>query len=307
MATKLKSIRVDEISLCRKGMNREANVVLYKSKDKQDISKSMFIDCLSEMKASQTINQMIEPLWDFNSALRSSIQNVVDDEDVVDKKQAIREIVMEYIKSIADMFVPIMDEVSTEKSCKKDKEKSKESVEVIMPESVKKEEVQKTDETIVINGVSISKSSVGESMFSVLKAQQEENVRVQEALKKAQDQVSLEKAEREKIEFIAKADALFPDISIESTKKGMLLQELMTKTSTDCQDVFLELMKSANALSKSLVKELGSGKKDDMNSSLQKYESMALEYSKTHNIPLHKAYVEIMNTSEGKALLNKEN
>lgn len=301
--TKLTNLHVNEISLCRRGMNQEANIVLFKSADTVDVStiaKSEFLNVLRAMKTSDEVYEAMEPLWNFNSALRTSVENVLKDDSITDKRAAIKAIIVDYMKVLANMFSPIVGDISAEKSCK-DIEKS---TEVIMPEDVKKQQ----EETLELNGKTIQKSVVGPEAFEILKAQAEQTNQLREALAKTQEILTVEKEKRELSECVVKAETLFPNVPVDSLKKGTLLYEVQKHLTKDSQDVFLEILKSANSLVSEVTKEKGTAENKDNkgeSSNLVKYDNLAKSYAELHKISLSDAYVEVMKTDEGKSLLKK--
>ncbi len=116
MATKLKRLRVDEGSLVDKGANQDAMVVLFKRDTKggeqvdvvpkerfEAFFKATFGYGDDEAKTfddalSQAVRQ--DEMWKLNDALRSSINSILDDADVTDKRTAISESLSQYLSAL---------------------------------------------------------------------------------------------------------------------------------------------------------------------------------------------------------------
>lgn len=254
--TKLTNLKVNEISLCRKGMNQEANVTLFKAAPDPVLK--------SDMEEEDGVEEC-------------STCGKPSDACVCDK--------------------------SAEKSCKDKKETPTEDVK--MADNIKDVKKEVVEESIEVNGTTITKSVAGDGVFEVVKALQAETKVIKDALAKAQEEAVVEKAKREEAEFITKAEALFPSIPLDIEKKGKLLHEVSTKLSKESQDACMEVFKCAETLSADLVKEEkgSTSNKDASSDVMSRYDLLTKKYAEENHVSLSKARIEVMKTDEGKGLL----
>lgn len=252
--TKLTNLKVSEISLCRKGMNQEANVTLFKAAP--------------------------DPL----------LENDTEEGDN-----------MEECITCGKPSDACICNNSAEKSCKDKKETPTEDVK--MADDMKDVKKEAVEESIEVNGITITKSAAGDGVFEIMKALQAETKVIKDALVKAQEELSVEKAKREEAEYISKAEALFPSIPLDIEKKGKLLHEVSTKLSKESQDACMEVFKCAETLSKDLTKEEGGCGGEDTSDVMSRYDLLTKKYAEENHVSLSKARIEVMKTDEGKDLL----
>jgi len=103
LVTKLK---IGEVSFCGKGMNPEANITLFKSDfTKEDMEKAarMFSDVLGDMEMAEQVRAIIDQLMTYNRAFQTSVVGMIHDEEVKDKKEAIRQSLQQYINVLNAM------------------------------------------------------------------------------------------------------------------------------------------------------------------------------------------------------------
>ncbi len=101
----LKDLSVQEVSLVGRGANAGAHVSLFKSDESvEELAKQSFNEVLSEMELSEQTNQLIESLWDFSSAVRSSAVSIIRDPGVAEKKAAIKESLNQFMVAMSGLI-----------------------------------------------------------------------------------------------------------------------------------------------------------------------------------------------------------
>ena len=98
----VKDLTVNEVSFCGAGMNPGAHVALFKSVD-PEVVKATFTEVLSEMELAEGVEEMIEMAFEMNHALARSLYSIISDEEVKDKKAAIKASLGEFVKALQGM------------------------------------------------------------------------------------------------------------------------------------------------------------------------------------------------------------
>lgn len=156
------------------------------------------------------------------------------------------------------------------------------------------------DETFELHGQIIRKSVVGESVFIVLKAQQEE-------IDKGKSDLIKERETREIMEFTKQAEGMYPNLPGEAQNKGLVMKAIAGMSSA-VRDTLSGMLKAGNTgieLSKSF-EDLGSDSIPTEGSSpVAKLNKMAEDKAAEDKISFAKAYDEVLKTDEGADLYAK--
>ena len=147
----LKNIKIDEVSLCSKGMNEGAEISLWKSEDKNEET------VVKSDNSKQEDKPMVDEKKTYSQEeLDAQVKKVREEKDAEIKK-------LQLIASLTDM------EKSYFNSLKSDEEKdgflkmdSKARAKVV-------QKAQDSDESLTIEGEVIRKSDVGDAYFKILK------------------------------------------------------------------------------------------------------------------------------------------
>lgn len=102
----LKNLSIGEVSFCGKGMNPIADVILLKAditKEEYESGIMMFRDVLKEMELAEQLEDIIEKLMMYNRAFQSSLFGLLHNEEVKDKKAAIRSNLQQYVEALNTM------------------------------------------------------------------------------------------------------------------------------------------------------------------------------------------------------------
>jgi hypothetical protein len=168
MANRLKNLKITEVASCHKGINPEAMVVFSKSKEvieESDVSKSA--------KGGE-INKNQKEVHIMADEVKTYDQPALD--AAVSKAIAEKESEIAVLKALSDMADEEKDFYKALPDDKKSEFLKKSSVD-------RKVEIQKSksaDEELVVKGQTVRKSVVGDSVFYVLKSQQEDIVKANE-------------------------------------------------------------------------------------------------------------------------------
>lgn len=358
----VKDMRIDEVSFCGKGMNPGAHVALFKSVD-PELVKATFTEVVQEMKLAEGVEEIIETAFEMNHALARSLFSILGDDQVLDKKDAIKASLGDFVKALQVMSenatvlkavdAPTWLEENREEELgalvelinttlsKEDETMSKEleaklkkaeqekkdaearlakaeklagmtdaqkSFMKSLPEGEDQEnflalspeemdaqvkKAQEGDEQLIVAGVPVLKSDVGDSMFAILKAQQEENDKLRKKNEKAAE-IAVAKA------FQSEAERTYPHLPGSVEHKGALLKAIDGMPSEE-KTASLALLKAADeALAKGFDEEgHGVNTGSDAEAKLKK---MAEDHAEKKGITLQKAYSEVMDTPEGAKL-----
>ena len=99
----LKNLRVDEVTFCGSGMNQKADITLFKAqlgKEEYDAGIAMFRDVLADMKLAEELEAIIEKIMMYSRAHQSALFGLLHNEEVKDKKAAIRENLQQYVEAL---------------------------------------------------------------------------------------------------------------------------------------------------------------------------------------------------------------
>lgn len=162
-------------------------------------------------------------------------------------------------------------------------------------------EMKKSDEVIEVAGVILNKSKVDSEVLAVLKTLNDANEKQKDLLLKAQEDAKVEKAQRELVECIAKAEREYPNVPGESTDKGRLLQD-MKKMSEDSQKTLMDILKKADEAFSIHLESGPAAILEKENTPAKQLDKLVQEYAKANSVSTPVAYSEVLKSAQGKAL-----
>ena len=273
-------IEISKLSVVKKPAHEGALAKIIKSAGDDPAKKPNTGELnMDQKELEKMINDAVAPLQD-KLAKADAMANMTDFEKAhyftleADKKD-------EFMKMSAEKRKEVLDKIEKAKKEKLDKSAG-----------------DKNDETFERNGKTIKKSAVGEDVFFILKAQQEENEKTRLELRK-------EKDARELQEFAKQADGLYPSLPGEAIKKAKVLKAFsgLGKEERETLETMLKAGDEAIKLSKAF-EEVGYTAEDGSfdESPLTKLNKMAEDISKKDGVDFHTAYSKAIETPEGKKL-----
>lgn len=143
------------------------------------------------------------------------------------------------------------------------------------------------DEVIKVGDLDVRKSAVGDATFAILKAQQAE--------------IAKERDAREQVEFAKRADTEIGALPGESLAKGRALRAI-SKLGEEERKTVEAMLKSGNDAMKTRFKEVGKSGDGGGDTPVEKLESLAKARATEKKIDFNKAYTEVLETEEGRAL-----
>jgi hypothetical protein len=209
MATKLKGLKLNELSLVDSPANKSSTVTIFKRKedeDMSDITKKDHDEAIAKLKADA--QEVIDELT-YNLSVEKAKAKMCDDDK-------------EYMEGL--------DESDKKKFLAKSADDRKAEI----------TKFKSSDEAVTVSGVTIKKSAVGVATFGILKAQ---------AKQIEDNAVEIAKANeaREIAEIEKRVDAEFKNVVGTTVLKAKLLRHI-AKADKDVQDAFAAIMKSTEAL-----------------------------------------------------------
>lgn len=165
----VKDLTVNEVSFCGAGMNPGAHVALFKSVD-PEVVKSTFTEVLSEMELAEGVEEIIEMAFEMNHALARSLYSIISDEEVTDKKAAIKSSLGEFVKALQAMA------------------KNSSVLKAVQPAQWIEKNPEKDLTVLVdlINNIQKEDTTMSKELEEKLKKAEEEAKKAKEALDKAQ-------------------------------------------------------------------------------------------------------------------------
>ena len=145
------------------------------------------------------------------------------------------------------------------------------------------------DETLEVNGQTISKADVGAGTFDILKSQQEDIAKNALASKAIQDQLEL-------VTFVKRAETELPHSVGTAEEKGELLKALSGQSET-VRKTFDALMKSAEALAAGAFTTAGGGDgsvNQGNDDAAQELEKLAKKYETDNEVTYAQAVTKIL-------------
>lgn len=312
------SLKIGELSGVTKPAHEGANVTMIKlAADGELLLKSAYTEALSELKVERSIRDQLDPMWDFQHALREAAEKIIQDVNVTDKQFAMREAVMGYIQSVMSLFNQQQPEAATMADTTPDLQAERDLYKALseMTDAQKAhfKQLQDTDKAdflkldsdarnllvdcaktadenhTMIDGTVIAKSATG-TLFATLKSQDLE-------LRKMRDEQQLQKA-------VSQVSAEIPHIPGEPMAKAKMLMGI-NSLDTAAREMLNTTLKAANDLwkeRKAPAAEQGGGDTDTAKSAGAKLMALTEKYAADHKVSKTVAMQKVANTTEGAEL-----
>lgn len=308
------SLKIEELSGVTVPAHTGADVAIIKLGNAPEnidtLIKSMFAEELADEQLERAVYEWLNPLYDYNYALREAAEKIMQDNTITDKRGALRESVADYLKHVIELFnqQPEANNMAdnTELELYKalaqmtDAQKAHyqslpeaEKSDFLKLDAASRDLIVKSatvaDEThTMADGTVISKSSAG-AMFAVLKSQDAQ-------LRKMQEEQDLAKA-------VAQTTADFGNLPGEPMAKAkavMGLNALDPATRTWVTDT----LKAADGLYKARREPAGdpAGGMPTNGEPMAKLMKMVDDHMTTHKVSKAQAMKDVVNTTEGAKL-----
>lgn len=227
MATKLKQLKLNELSLVDSPANKSSTVTIFKRKedeDMSDITKKAHDDAIAALVAKH--KEDTDALAAKVTKLEAAAAEAIEKSKMSDDEK-------EHCEGM------------------KDEEKKKFLAKSAAERKADIVKAKGADESVTVSGVTIKKSAVGAATFDILKAQSEQIEK---------NRVDLEKAnEAREVAVIEKrVDAEFKNVVGKTDVKAKLFRHV-AKADQDVRDAFEAIMKSTEALVLKAFDSVGHG------------------------------------------------
>lgn len=324
---------IKELSGVTRGAHEGADVTIMKFQNTDDdaamqLVKSAYSEALREQVAEQTVREHMEPLWQYNWALREAAEKILTDSEITDKQTAMRESVMEYLNSVLALFSTTQEaepmandnteletlkselatakaDLATATALSKMSDASKAHYNSLTTDEDRDSFVkmsaadqedlvklsQEPEETYkMADGTTLSKADAGK-MYDTIKAQDQ-------AMRQMRDEQAFSKA-RETV------TADIPNVPGEMVTKAKAYQSLNALPEAERKWVS-DTLKAADALWKERKDPAGTpeGGSDD-GSPEAKLDNMAKAHATESKTSYEQAYAAVIKTADGQALLNQ--
>lgn len=313
-----KQLKIGELSGVTVPAHEGANVTMIKlAPDGEALLKSAYTEALSEIKVERTIRDQLDPMWEYQHALREAAEKIIQDPTVTDKPTAMREAVLGYIGSVMSLFnqqqpeATTMADNTTELQAERDLYKA--LSEMTDAQKAHYQQLQESDRAdflkldaasrnllvdcaktadeqhTMLDGTVIAKSATG-ALFATLKSQDLE-------LRKMREDSLMQKA-------AAQVAAEIPDIPGEPMAKAKMLMGIQS-LDTGAREMLNTTLKAANDLwkaRKTPAGELTTEDTDVAKAASGKLMKMVSDYQTAHGVSKSVAMQKVVNTTEGAEL-----
>lgn len=268
-ARKATSLTVGFVSAVKDPAHEGAKSLVLKTREKtpmvtgEQVLKSAFTAALAERELQDGLDELFNKAWTLRSALREAAEDIAKDESITDKNAAMKSAIDEYLaaeKVLADKLVtPSEPTVKTIVMTPEQAEyyntldETNKTAFASMDDTARDAlvSVAKTrDESITVEGETIMKSKVGESVFKQMKAMQEKIEKSAEAEKVAKAKQIVEETLKN-----------LPGEETEKTAVVLAIQSLPEKEAnavmkmlTSGDNLFADRMEPAIAVNKKAAK-----------------------------------------------------
>lgn len=268
-ARKATSLTVGFVSAVKDPAHEGAKSLVLKTREKtpmvtgEQVLKSAFTAALAERELQDGLDELFNKAWTLRSALRNAAEDIAKDESITDKNAAMKSAIDEYLsaeKKLADKLVtpsepPVKTIVMTPEQAEyyDTLDETNKTAFASMDNTSRDAlvSVAKTkDESITVDGETIMKSKVGESVFKQMKAMQEKIEKSAEAEKVAKAKKVVEETLKN-----------LPGEETEKTAVVLAIQSLPEKESnavmkmlTSGDNLFADRLKPATGVNKTAAK-----------------------------------------------------
>lgn len=286
---RLTDIDISFVSVCGKGANPGAQIVLKKewtmSDKKEDMKK--------EEGSTVNVNIDTEALSkSMGEALKAALPDLLKKQDA-DPATVAEACTAVISGELAKMAKDIQDKMQD--AMKGVQKEFDEKMAELQKQQVNKDA---DDESVTIGSQTFKKSAVGEGAFAALKASAEQTNAISKEL------------ERQKL--MARVEKEYPDVAGTPEEKAALLGYI-EKADEGIKKSGLAMLKSLNDMGGDFAKECGAsgGKKtkkepgDNETDATAKMDELAKAYMEKHNVSYATAYAEVLKSDEGERLYNE--
>lgn len=286
---RLTDIDISFVSVCGKGANPGAQIVLKKewtmSDKKEDMKK--------EEGSTVNVNIDTEALSkSMGEALKAALPDLLKKQDA-DPATVAEACTAVISGELAKMAKDIQDKMQD--AMKGVQKEFDEKMAELQKQQVNKDA---DDESVTIGSQTFKKSAVGEGAFAALKASAEQTNAISKEL------------ERQKL--MARVEKEYPDVAGTPEEKAALLGYI-EKADEGIKKSGLAMLKSLNDMGGDFAKECGAsgGKKtkkepgDNGTDATAKMDELAKAYMEKHNVSYATAYAEVLKSDEGERLYNE--
>jgi hypothetical protein len=331
---RLTDLKLNEVSLCAQGMNKNAKVTLFKSSGDAQTITEVIADRIKEKSLADRFTQV----WDLTYALQESISSIIEDDAVTDKQKMLDETLSQFSGAMAEVIptlVPTLNKGEAKMNIE-ELQKSLEGTQTQVAELTKQNQTLASELEVfkgmsgrekayydtldagmkkkfagqtaaerkaTMDGANFQKSEPTEEELlkalpeSVRKMVEESKAQAAEALAKAQ---AAEDA-RERSELISKAEKEYGNVPGKPEEKAAILKHL--KTAPDEVRASIEaIFKQFGALVSRGFIEKGHGHDVDPASADEQLKKMAEDVSVKKSITFAAAYDEVIQTPKGQQL-----
>lgn len=311
-----KQLKIGELSGVTVPAHEGANVTMIKlAADGEALLKSAYTEALSELKVERTIRDQLDPMWEYQHALREAAEKIIQDPTVTDKQTAMREAVLGYIGSVMSLFnnQPEATQMADATELQAQVDLYKSLSEMTDAQKAHYQQLQDSDKAdflkldsaartllvdcaktadenhTMLDGTVIAKSATG-NLFATLKSQDLE-------LRKMREDSQLAKA-------IAQASVDIPNVPGEAMAKAKMLMGIQS-LDVATRDSVMGILKGADELwkaRKTPAGELTTEDTDVAKAAQGKLMKMVSDYQTAHSVSKTVAMQKVVNTTEGAEL-----
>lgn len=287
MPNDLTNLSVNEVSFCRRGMNKHARVALFKrdGADTEDENSNAVRRTMKAGISGDNPDNKGDP--DMSADLEKKIGDLTTQLAEVTKKLADAETVVAAFKK-AESLTPAEKEFAASLS---DAQKGK----FMAAEAGERKDMMSkraNDEVLKVGGAEIRKSD-NPAMFEIVKAQQAD-------IAKAREDVAKERDARELVEMTKRAEGEFGNLPGEPVAKAKVLKAVAAMPETERTELE-KILKAANTAMKGVFKVVGAD--GEANGDPQEQiDALSKVYAEKNNVTFAKAQAAVLETAAGREL-----
>lgn len=285
---RLTDIDISFVSVCGKGANPGAQIVLKKEWTMSDKNEGMKKEEGSTVNVNIDTDALAKSMGD---ALKAALPDLLKKQDA-DPATVAEACTAVISGELAKMTQDIQAQV--QEAMKGVHKEFDEKMAELQKKQVNKDA---DDETVTIGDKTFKKSLVGDGAFAALKASAEQTSAIAKEL------------ERQKL--MARVEKEYPAVAGTPEEKAAFLGYI-EKADEGIKKSGLAMLKSLNDMGEDFSKEHGtSGGKvkkeygDNEDEATAKLDALAKEYATKHNVSYATAYAEVLKSDEGEALYNE--
>lgn len=298
MATKLKNLVLNEISLVDRPANPGAKVSLFKRDNSEQVNLSdsekslleKFVSLFNKVNTANDQTEGVDKMADkenqnTDTVTKADLEAVTKSLKEVQDELAFNKALNTLSNDERDFAKGLVDKAKKEFVMEPDEAKRKKTM-----EDAKKADADKAGD--VLKGLDPEVRKFFEDQLTAV------NKRVDEAEKIAKD----EREKRENMEFEKRAEHEFSNLSGDAVSKAKALKAISTIADKDAREYLESTLKTANTTVGKFFEELGGGHEPAAGSAADLLDKRAADLAKAKNITVAKAYDEYVSTHEGAEL-----